>query len=193
MRTTIVVFLLPLTLVPLALATTPAAAAETVAVPAFRSVQLRGGGEVVVRQGAAQRVTITSGSTQFTGFGVDRNGQLEIDACNARCPQRYDLRIEIVSPSAPDAAISGGGLIRFDSGFSPAADLAMAVNGGGQIDARAISVGNISAAVNGGGRVLAGRSASLSAAVSGGGEIRYAGSPRVSSVVNGGGVVHKGN
>lgn len=192
MRVT-VLFLMALTLVPAAVAPTPAAAAETVPVPAFRSVQLRGGGEVVVRPGAHQRVMIINGSSQFTSFAVDRDGRLAIDACNDRCPQRYDLRIEIVTPSAPDAAISGGGLIRFDEGFAPAGHLAIAVSGGGQVDARAVPAANLSAAVNGGGRVLAGPSTNLSAAVSGGGEVRYAGSPRVSSVVNGGGLVRKGD
>ena len=181
-------------LLPLALAiSTPVAAAELVPVPAFRTIQLRGGGSVVVRPGPAQRVAIVNGSSQFTRVRVERNGQLRIDACNARCPQRYDLRIEIHSPTAPDAAISGGGAITFAPGFAPQGDFSVAVNGGGQVDARSLRAANVSAAVNGGGRVLAGHSSHLSAAVSGGGEVRYAGNPHVSSVVNGGGVVRRGD
>ena len=181
-------------LLPFALVvSTPVAAAEVVPVPAFRSIELRGGGDVIVRPGPAQRVTITSGSTRFTSMRVNRDGELEIRACNERCPQSYDLNIEIVTPNAPNAAISGGGQIRFAPGFAPAAHLAVAVNGGGQIDARPVQVSNVSAAVNGGGRILTGRSANLSAAVNGGGEVRYAGSPHVSSAVRGGGVVHRGD
>lgn len=182
-------FLLPFAIVTAA----PASAAETVPVPQFRTIQLRGGGSVVVRPGPAQRVTIVNGSTQFTSIRVDHRGQLKIDACNERCPRRYDLRIEIQSPSAPDAAISGGGSISFAAGYRPQGDFSVAVNGGGHVDARSLRVGNVSAAVNGGGRVLTGPSSHLSAAVSGGGEVRYAGNPHVSSVVNGGGAVRRGD
>jgi hypothetical protein len=41
-----------------ALAAAPAPAAETVALPRFEGIELKGGGTVVVRQGAAQRVTL---------------------------------------------------------------------------------------------------------------------------------------
>ena len=183
-----------LTILPFALVVAvPAVAAETVPVAAFDSVQLRGGGTLSVRPGPAQRVTIVSGSSQFTRIRVDNRGQLKIDACNDRCPRHYDLRIEIVSPSAPDAAISGGGAISFAPGFSPQGELTLAVTGGGSSDARAIRASNVKAPVNGGGRVLTGRSERLAAAVNGGGEVRYAGSPQVSSVVNGGGAVRRGD
>jgi hypothetical protein len=169
----------------------PVAAAEVVPVHQFRSVQLRGGGVISLRPGPAQRVTIVAGSSQFTSFGVDRQGQLEINACNERCPQSYDLRIVIESPTAPDAAISGGGAIRFAPGFRPESDVSLAISGGGQIDARAVQASNVSAAVNGGGRILTGSSSHLSAAVNGGGEVSFAGNPQVSSAVRGGGAVRR--
>ena len=180
-------------LLPLAVAAVPAVAAEVVPVPAFKSVQLRGGGSVVVRPGPAQRVTILSGSSHFTTFRVDHRGQLRIDACNERCPRSYDLRIEIHSPGVPDLAITGGGSITAAAGFARQGQLSAAVSGGGQIDVRSVAATNVSAAVNGGGKVLAGRSSHLSAAVNGGGEVRYAGTPHVSSVVNGGGRVRRGD
>ena len=193
MRTAIA-FFLPLALMPLALSSpTPAAAAELVQVPAFDTVELRGGGSVVIRRGPVQRVTILAGSSAYTRMSVDSRGQLEIDACNDRCPRQYNLQIEIQSPDAPDAAVSGGGSISFAPGFAPQGDLAMAVNGGGQVDARAVPVANVSAAVNGGGRIRSGHSQHLSAAVSGGGEIRYVASAHVSSAVNGGGSVRRDN
>ena len=179
-------------LLPLTIAAVPAVAAEVVAVPEFRTVQVRGGGSVVVRPGPAQRVTIVEGSTQFTRVRVTANGELRIDACNERCPQRYDLRIEIVSPRVPDAAITGGGAITIAPGYAPEGDFSAAISGGGRIDARALRATNVSAAVNGGGQVLAGPSSHLSAAVNGGGEVRFAGNPHVSSVVSGGGSVRRG-
>ena len=187
MRT--VALLLPLLLT----AAAPAFAAEAVGVPAFQSVELRGGGDIIVRPGPAQRVVIVNGSTQFTSFHMRNGRQLVIDACNERCPQHYNLRIEIQSPRAPDLAIQGGGAIVAAPGFAPQPQLSAAIDGGGLIDARAVTATDVSAAVNGGGKILSGRSANLTAAVNGGGEIRYAASGNVTMAVHGGGNVRQGN
>ena len=61
----------------------PALATELVPVPPFRSVELRGGGNVVVVPGQVQRVTMVDGSTRFTRFRVEADGKLRIDTCNA--------------------------------------------------------------------------------------------------------------
>ena len=184
----------PLLLFPIALSlAVPAAAAEVVPVSLFSSVQLRGGGTVVVRPGPVQRVTIVNGSAQFTRVRVERGRQLTIDACNTRCPHNYDLRIEIVTPEAPDVAIQGGGEISAAPGFGAERELGMAISGGGVIDMRSVRASDISAAINGGGKILAGPSATLSAAVNGGGEIRYAGDPIVSTAIQGGGSVRRGD
>jgi hypothetical protein len=181
-----------LVLLPLSLAAAaPLLAAETVAVPGFRSVELRGGGDVVVRPGPVQRVTIVSGSSQYTRIYVARDGKLRIDACNGRCPRHYDLRVEIQSPRMPDVAISGGGAITATRGFRAEPDLAAAINGGGRINVRAVAASNVSAAINGGGQILTGASRTLSAAIHGGGEDRYAGNPVTSVAINGGGAVHR--
>src|SRR3954465_8350376 len=87
-------------------AAAPAIASETVPVPHFRQIELRGGGDVVVRPGSVQRVTLVEGSTQFTNIRVDSNGRLRIDTCNNRCPQHYRMRVEIQSPDLPDLAIN---------------------------------------------------------------------------------------
>ena len=173
-------------------ASVPALAVETIPVNGFRSVQLRGGGEVTVRPGPAQRVTIIEGSSRFTTFRVDRSGQLRINVCEGQCPRHYRLRIDIQSPRVPDLAISGGGTIRTAGGFAGEDHLAVAVNGGGSIDARAVAAAVVTAAVNGGGRIAVHPRRSLQAAVSGGGEVRYLGKPQVSMAVNGGGAVRPG-
>jgi hypothetical protein len=183
---------LPLFALPLAIAA-PVLAAEVVPVPAFRSVELHGGGDVVVVPGPGQRVTIVEGSGQFTQFRVGRDGKLRIDACNNRCPRHYRLRIQVQSPRVPDLAVSGGGAIRVQAGFRPQQDLSAAINGGGKIDTRALDAADVSAAVNGGGELLVRARSSLSAAVNGGGLVRYAGNPRVSSAIHGGGLVAPGS
>ena len=174
-------------------AATPVLATETVPVPAFRSVELRGGGAITVVPGAAQRVTIVEGSSQFTRMRVERDGKLRIDTCNERCPQHYRLRIQIAAPHVPDLAISGGGMISVQGGFRPQSELNAAINGGGKIDTRALDAGDVAAAVNGGGELLVRARSDLSAAVNGGGAVRYVGNPRVASVIHGGGLVSPGN
>jgi hypothetical protein len=167
---------------------TPAGAAETISVPAFRGVALRGGGTVELRHGPVQRVAIVEGSSAYTRITVRADGRLEIDACDGRCPHVYRLRIEIESPDLPDLSIRGGGDIHVDR-FPAQRRFNAAVSGGGEIDARAVEAEDDSAAVSGGGAILLGPSRRLSAAVNGGGAIRYAGNPSVSEAVNGGGSV----
>jgi hypothetical protein len=170
----------------------PASAAETVPVPPFKSIELNGGGKVVIRHGATQRVTLISGSTDYTGVRVDnRRGQkdkLTIDACNRDCPRNYELRIEIVTPDFSAVAVRGGGEIVVQPGFARRSNLAAAVNGGGEIDLRALHTGSLAAAVSGGGSVLVSTDI-LAAAIHGGGDIRYLGDPKRTTVIDGGGSV----
>jgi hypothetical protein len=170
----------------------PALAAEVVPVPEFRSVELDGGGLVSVVPGQTQRVTIIEGSSRYTHIYVDRYRQLRIDNCSVPCPRQYRLRVQVESPQAPALAIKGGGEINAARGFAPAADLAVAVSGGGKIDARSVPAAHVSAAVNGGGELLVFARSSLAAAIRGGGLIRYSGNPAVSQVISGGGAVLRG-
>jgi len=180
----------PLFLLALA-ASAPVLGAEVVPVPAFHSIELRGGGDVLVVPGPVQRVTLVQGSTQFTRFHMRDNGQLQIDACNERCPRNYPLQIRIESPYAPNVAIAGGGTIRTGGGFAPQHELAAAVKGGGTIDVRSVQASDVSAAVNGGGDIYVRPRATLSAAVNGGGDVHYSGNPQVSMAVRGGGDVRR--
>lgn len=182
--------LLPLFAFAIALST-PAVAAETIALPGFDSVQLRGGGTVMLRHGPVQRVTLVEGSSRFTQVRVIGHGELRIEACNERCPRLYKLQVLIESPRVPDLAVSGGGSITSAAGFAPQQQLAAAVNGGGKIDVRSAPVRAVSAAVNGGGEILAQPRVTLAAAVHGGGRIRYWGNPQVSSAIMGGGSVQR--
>jgi hypothetical protein len=173
--------------------TAPVAATEVVGVPQFSSVELRGGGAVMVVPGPAQRVTIVEGSSRFTRMRVERDGQLKIDTCVEPCPPGYRLRVEIQSPQVPGLAVDGGGSIMTASGFAPQQHLAAAVNGGGRIDARSVAAQNVAAAVNGGGELLVHPRSSLQAAVNGGGHIRFLGNPAVTSAIRGGGSVSPAN
>ena len=173
-------------------ASAPVVAAEHVSVPAFRSVELRGGGEVTLHAGPIQRVTIVEGSAQVSRIYVAQNGKLRIDACDNRCPRHYRLRVDIQSPRLPDVAIAGGGSIRAAGGFPTEGRIAAAVDGGGSIDLRAIESTEVTAAINGGGRIAVRPRSRLTAAVNGGGDIRYWGDPQVTMAVHGGGTVRPG-
>ena len=185
MRSTLPLFIMALAV------SAPAVATEAVSVQPFRTVELRGGGDVTLVPGSTQRVTILNGSSQYTRIYVERDGKLRIDACNERCPHDYNLQVRIESPRAPDVAISGGGTIKAAGGFAPQGHLAAAVNGGGRIDVRAIEATDVAAAVNGGGDIFVRPRSTLSAAVHGGGGIRYSGNPQVSMAVMGGGDVRR--
>jgi Putative auto-transporter adhesin, head GIN domain len=173
-------------------ASAPAVAVEPVPVPAFRAVELHGGGIVTIIPGQAQRVTLLEGSTQFTRVRVDRQGKLEIDACNMRCPRDYHLRVQIETPRIMGLGVNGGGLMTTANGFPRQREIGVAVNGGGKIDARSIDAVTVGAAVNGGGQVLVRSNGTLGAAVHGGGEIVYWGNPTVATSIAGGGAVRKG-
>lgn len=170
----------------------PALADEVVPAQAFRSAELRGGGIVTVVPGSEQRVTIVEGSSRFTRIWVNPERQLRIDTCEENCPREYRLRVVIESPDVPALAVKGGGQITTAGGFRPQRDLAVAVNGGGRIDARSVDVASVSAAVSGGGDLLVRPHATLAAAVNGGGHVRYWGNPALTTAIHGGGNVSPG-
>jgi opacity protein-like surface antigen len=171
----------------------PALAADVVAVAPFTGIGLEGGGEIVVKYGKVQKVTLIKGSTQYTTFKVEHGGGLDIRACNSSCPHNYDLKIEIETPNLNALAISGGGEIHTAGSFPAQGALDAAVHGGGEIDATAIAAKDVNAAVNGGGEIAVTATATLRAAVNGGGEISYHGNPSVTSAVSGGGSVERAN
>ena len=167
-------------------------AAENVPVPSFRSVELRGGGDVILVPGAVQRVTIVSGSSEFTHVYVKEGGRLRIEtSCSQRCPHNYPLQIRIESPTVPIVAVEAGGRITAERGFRPQAEIAAAVHAGGTIDLRALDVSSVAAAINEGGDIYVRPRVNLSAAVHAGGDIHYSGNPSVSMAVSNGGNVSR--
>ncbi|HTW36887.1 MAG TPA: DUF2807 domain-containing protein [Rhizomicrobium sp.] len=173
-------------------ALTPKAGGD-VPVGHFDSVELRGGGHVILRYGATERVTLISGSTQFTHFHIEDCGRLVINACTYDCPSHYDLEIQILAPHVNAVAIRGGGHIESVPGFPAQGAITAAIQGGGDIDLRTIDAANGTAAVDGGGKIRIHASRHLTAAVNGGGSIAYWGAAEVTSAINGGGSIHREN
>ncbi|HEX2590555.1 MAG TPA: DUF2807 domain-containing protein [Rhizomicrobium sp.] len=177
----------------LSLVAAPAFAGTVVAVPQFDGVGLEGGGHVVLKYGAQQRVTLVKGSTQFTDIRVE-HGSLKIDACNEHCPNHYDLEIEVITPSLKALAVRGGGEIESAAGFPAQNVISVAVSGGGDIKVKNVKADTINAAVHGGGSIDVYAQRTLNAAVAGGGEITYFGNPaKVSQAAVGGGEITRGS
>ncbi|HEX9931670.1 MAG TPA: DUF2807 domain-containing protein [Allosphingosinicella sp.] len=172
----------------LPLAVIPAAAQTPVSVPRFDSVELRGGGDVIVRHGPQQRVTVLRDDARQAAFDVERGGKLVIRACRTSC-RRQHLRVEIVTPDLDAVAITGGGSISAQGRFPAGREFAAAITGGGSIDARAFAASNVTAAIHGGGRIRTAPQRHLTAAIHGGGAITYTGDPRTTVAINGGGAV----
>ncbi len=95
----------------------PASAGTTVPVAPFNSIELEGGGHVVLRHGAVQQVSLEKGSTQFTEFRIEDGNKLVIKACDHDCPHEYDLEIAITTPDIHGVAVSGGGAIESSGDF----------------------------------------------------------------------------
>ena len=177
----------------LAAAAPHAASAQTVVpVAKFDSIELSTGGQVTVRHGPVQRVTLVRGSTDYTEIRVDREGSLVIQTCNDRCPRRYDMEIEVVTPRIEAVAVSAGGSIKVLPGFPRQRTVAASVHAGGQVDLRGLAVADAAASVNGGGSLMVRADRTLAASVNGGGDIRYWGDPKVTAAINGGGLVREG-
>ena len=169
-------------------AATPAMARTPVSVPAFDSVNLQGGGQIIIRHGPQQSVTLIRGDLETTRFTVGRDGRLEIHACVHSCGD-YELEVEIVTPELHGVGIEGGGRIRAVGAFPDPDVLALGINGGGEIDVTAIRAGRVAAGIQGGGAILTHARDTLTAGIQGGGAIRYRGDPAVTSGIQGGGAV----
>ena len=97
-------------------AAVPGGARTPVSVAAFDSINLEGGGHVLVRHGPRQSVTLVNGNLETTRFSVRSDGTLEIRACVRSC-RNYRLEVEIVTPELEGVGVEGGGEIRAEGAF----------------------------------------------------------------------------
>lgn len=172
----------------------PAFAGNVIPLAPFNSLELHGGGNVILKHGDVQRVTIIAGSTKYSTLTVT-NGKLDINACDDwwHCPAHYDLRVEIVTPQIAALSVHGGGELRSDGSFPEQKSLTISVHGGGDVDLRSMPAQSVNAEVHGGGDLKTTASHSLNASVHGGGDLTYWGNPAQLSVsTHGGGEVERG-
>jgi hypothetical protein len=143
---------------------------------------------VIIRHGADQRVTLISGDPALAAIEVERDGDLVIRPCRRSC-RNQRLVVEVVTPRIEAVAITGGGAIRVEGGFPAHRALALAVTGGGTLDARQLHAADVATSVSGGGRIRTSPGRTLAASVRGGGAVLYTGDPHRTVVIDGGGSV----
>ena len=180
------------------------ATAQSINLPRFKAVELTGGGgEVILRYGPTQRVTLLSGNTSITRLEVpppvirrvgnttthDGGDTLVINACNGDCPRGYHPKIEIVSPYVSGIAAKSGGKVIAQGEFPSQSSVGVAAMGGAEIDVRAMAARSVGAHASGGGVIRTRPLAKLGASASAGGQILYSGDPKVGMHVSTGGLV----
>ena len=168
--------------------------AETVIpVGEFRWVDLDGGGQVIVRHGPVQRVTLVKGDLENTSVRIGAGQRLLIDHKGKHHRDGYRMQIEVVTPHLTGAAVSNGGTVQVVGAFPAQASIDAAVDNGGTVDIRSIAADSVKASVNQGGRIFTTAQKSLSADVESGGAITYWGDvTHVKEAVRDGGVVQRG-
>ena len=157
----------------------------------FNSIEMLEGGHVVLRAAPTQRVTLLSGSLDYTRLAVV-DGRLVIDKCNRKCPRGYQLEVEIAAPSFARISTANGGRVQSSGDFPRQSQLAVSVAHGGAIDVRSMAVDRVTASVDQGGAIFTVPRTLLIARVSQGGMITYWGDPQVTSSVGRHGGVNKG-
>ncbi|HEX3945431.1 MAG TPA: DUF2807 domain-containing protein [Rhizomicrobium sp.] len=172
----------------------PAAAlpGQDIKVPPFKSIELHGGGDATLRYGNRQRVVLIKGDPAIAEIRVTGDGNLVLSPCRNTCWGNHELEVEVTTPAVAAISVHGGGELKAEGGFPRQPSLALAVNGGGDADVRAIPADTVSAAVHGGGDVELRAERTLAADVHGGGDVRFWGHPQVTSSTHGGGSVESG-
>lgn len=173
------------------LTTTTLTAQTVIPVARFQSIELHDGGEVIVRHGTTQRVTILSGNARSTRVRADGE-RLVIDNCRPDCPRDYHLRMEIITPGISALSVSDGGILRSAGAFPVQAAISAAVEQGGTLDIRSMAADAVTASVDSGGRIFTHPRQTLTAAIESGGVITYWGDVRVRKAVRDGGIVTRG-
>ena len=176
----------------LTIATVTLAAQTAIPTAPFESVELHNGGHVVIRHGAAQRVTVISGDPDAVRITV-RGQRLVIENRGSRRHRHHErLEVEVITPELTAAAVSNGGTLETEGAFPAQASISTAVEQGGTVDVRSVPADTVAASVEQGGRIFTHARETLTASVRSGGAITYWGKPRVTRSIRDGGVVVKG-
>ena len=152
----------------------------------FDSVVLRGGGELLIRQGDGYGFENT-GATDDWKIGVKDDSL--ILSCYSPCRGSGPRSATITLPALENIVLTGGGEINVEGDFPGARELNIAITGGGDIDAKAVPADEVNVSLTGGGEIDVTAINELNVSIIGGGQINYVGAPEVHKSVLGGGSV----
>ena len=167
----------------------PGAAARERQTEPFSSVELRNGGELLIRHSTRRSVILSS--AQSRARVVD--GRLVVEICPKHCAHGERTPVTVLTPALEAVAVSNGGILRIEGAFPRQPSLAASVEQGGTIDIRAMQAENVAASIFHGGRIFTRPARSLTASVRSGGIVAYWGDPAVQRAIAGGGVVERGS
>lgn len=157
----------------------------------FQSIDLHGGGQVILRYASVQEVRFVEGDAGHTPIRI-AGGHLVIDHCPDGCPRGYRMVVEVATPGIAALTVNDGGSIRELGGFPHQEAIELRISEGGVIDIRALDVADVTAAIAQGGIIFTRPGQRLDARVAQGGNITYWGRPALARSVRQGGVVQRG-
>ena len=155
----------------------------------FSSVELRNGGEVLIRHAPRQGLVFSSDRSRARVV----DGRLVVEICPDHCKHGDRTPVTVLTPALEGVAVSNGGILRIDGSFPRQSALAASVEQGGTIDIRGMQAGSVAATISNGGRIFTRPLDSLTASVRSGGRVAYWGDPKVQRAIAGGGVIERGS
>jgi len=183
-------------------------ATQTRNLPAFESVELAGGNNVVIHVGAPQSVVVRADDNLLNRVTTDvRSGTLVIGNTPGSLTSKSPMSVAVTVPTLSALTLAGGGNIVVDgiktesftvilsgsgnlSGNGTAGSLDVTLSGSGNAWFTQLSADNVHAVLSGSGNVYVTATKSLDASVPGSGTIIYAGYPQhVTKSVTGSGAI----
>jgi len=183
-------------------------ATQTRDLPAFTSVELAGGNNVVVHVGGKQSVVVKADDNLLNRVTTEVDaGTLVVGNTPGGLTTKSPMSVDVTVPTLDALTLAGGGNILVDgieathltvtlsgsgnvTGSGTAAALDVTLAGSGNVRFTRVSSENVHAVLSGSGNIFVTATKSLDASVPGSGTIAYAGNPQyVTKAVTGSGAI----
>jgi len=184
------------------------AVAQTRDVPAFHSVELAGGNNVVIRVGGKQGVVVKADDNLVNRVTTNvQSGTLVVGNTPGNLRTKSPMSVEVTVPTLDALTLTGGGNIVVTgikaesltvalsgsgnvTGSGTATSLGVTLDGSGNVWFTHVAARNVHAVLSGSGNILVTATKSLRASVPGSGTISYAGDPQdVTKTITGAGAI----
>ena len=184
------------------------AATQTRDVPAFRSVELAGGNNIVIHVGGDRSVVVKADDNLLNRVTTKvQSGTLVIGNTSGSLTAKSPMSVEVTVPTLTALTLAGGGNIIVDgikaesltvtlsgsgnvTGSGTATSLGVTLDGSGNVWFTRLAAHNVHAVLSGSGNIFVTATDSLDASVPGSGAISYAGNPQdVTKSVTGSGEI----